>query len=611
MQLLENYGGKDERVSYQRGPLTGHAEENGGMKFVWIGGAMLGLLSISACGSKQSSGVADESSRAIAVTYNGDTAAAREIDGVLRARNLVNTGQNAFYEREPVISFRVNKETNLEITAGSDAADLLMLIVGPGLPYSDDDTYGLNPSIRTQFTPGVYHVYVGVWSGSSSDVPFKLSLRDPSDESPDFVQESFGERRAVPARRGEPNLSAASALPTLTLKDSDASEQHSAVLTPLLSPDDCQGFYDFSQPLIEIDPRELGQGGARLVLSGEADGSTVDTMLYGVAADGSIVCNDDFDGLNAGLELVGGDNAPIKIFAGLWDGSLLGGEVTFTLSATTMSAQSFKIETIQSRFQGEPLHVAIKGRNRHSLEPMGAGCVGYVRDLETPDWKVNVTQRGLALDFRAQGGQDPVMAVRTPSGEVFCNDDAEGLNSSVLIAEAATGEYQVWGGSWNPGQPTSSVLSVRGVTPLTTRGVRPVGVENFGEHSLTVTPRKPVSVLGNPQLCNGGAVGHMDLDSPSAAFENTTSGSLYLLVRTTADFDTSMVARGTGGFMECTDDDVALDALSIVPLAPGEKAYVWVGSFDQANAGKRITLRYAFVEEDSARDESLIQSFFE
>lgn len=585
------------------------------MRHVWMSGAVMSLMSLglAACGGKQTAAeTALEAQGSVGATYAG-TVETQRVESVLRARDLVNMGQGGHYEREPSFRFRVTQETELEVAASSDQADLMLIVSGPGLPYMNDDNYGLNPAVKTRFTPGVYSVHVGTWQGSDADIPYTLHLRSADAEPMD---ESWAGGHPATEGNGAPEaeamLNAAPALGTFVLGQISEERQRTAQLVPQnRSTGDCYGIFALDRPIAELDPRQLGDDGVRVILSGKAaNGSNVDTVLYGIDEQGNEICSDDFAGLDAGFELMGGDHAPITIFAGSWDGSGGGNATTFELKFVDVPARNYEFDTVESRFRGEPLFAAVKGYNRDSISGLGPECVGYVRDAEKPDWSVRVARGAGSLVFRAQGSGDPVMAVQTPSGEFYCNDDGVDLNSVVLIPRADAGEYKVWAGSWTENEQVSTVLSLRASTPMNAPSGGVVGVEDFQEHQLRVTAQSPRAVLGDAQFCEGNAVGYIDTERPSAVFENTTSGNLYLFVRSTADFDTAMIARSSAGFLECTDDDVNYDALSVIQLAPGEQAYIWAGSYNEADARKEITLRYAFLNEEAESAQEIAEGFF-
>ena len=80
---------------------------------------------------------------------------------------------------EPQHTFRVNGTAEARVVARG-AADLVMVITGPGGPYCNDDFEGLNPGFQRTFTEGDYQVYVGTWSSSQqTDDSYTLAFGAP------------------------------------------------------------------------------------------------------------------------------------------------------------------------------------------------------------------------------------------------------------------------------------------------------------------------------------------------------------------------------------------------------------------------------------------------
>lgn len=208
----------------------------------------------------------------------------------------------------------------------------MLLITGPALPFMNDDTYGLNPAVRARFAPGEYNVHIGVWQGSQSVVPYTFHLRSGDDEP--LGEEWHGEGAYIPT--GAPNLEAEPALGTLVLGQHEGARRLSAnqeadFRTTL----DCYGYFALEQPLVVIDPRDLVDSGARVVLAGDrGNGVTVDTLLIGIEADGSVFCVDDFEGENAGFDILNPERGAVKIFAGTWLPNAEGASVGFVLTVT-------------------------------------------------------------------------------------------------------------------------------------------------------------------------------------------------------------------------------------------------------------------------------------
>ncbi|PWE30230.1 hypothetical protein C4N9_05905 [Pararhodobacter marinus] len=73
---------------------------------------------------------------------------------------------------------------------------------------------------------------------------------------------------------------------------------------------------------------------------------------------------------------------------------------------------------------------------------------GYV--IENPDFTMQYDALGMgrALEIRVDGDCDTVLLVNTASGEWLFNDDAMEMNPALRIENAASGQYDIWVGTY-------------------------------------------------------------------------------------------------------------------------------------------------------------------
>ena len=94
-----------------------------------------------------------------------------------------------------------------------------------------------------------------------------------------------------------------------------------------------------------------------------------------------------------------------------------------------------------------------------NLQP---GCVGFI--ARAPDYRVNFTAgRGsLPLIFSVNAESDTTLVINDAGGNWVCDDDGgeQGLNPSITFASPASGQYDVWVGTFNEGQLQPSTLHV-------------------------------------------------------------------------------------------------------------------------------------------------------
>ncbi len=102
---------------------------------------------------------------------------------------------------------------------------------------------------------------------------------------------------------------------------------------------------------------------------------------------------------------------------------------------------------------------------------LGGDCSGFVS--EAPDYRVswNGTTSKIAFYFEAKtAGQDATILVNLPDGSWRCNDDisSDELNPMVIIENPATGQYDIWVGSYETGKFIEGTLMVTDVNKLNT-----------------------------------------------------------------------------------------------------------------------------------------------
>ncbi len=79
-------------------------------------------------------------------------------------------------------------------------------------------------------------------------------------------------------------------------------------------------------------------------------------------------------------------------------------------------------------------------------EPLGADDGTPLRHVNAaPSYVVNYGG-GDTLRFYATADLDTTLIVRTPTGELLYNDDANGVDPAVTASPAPAGAYQVWSG---------------------------------------------------------------------------------------------------------------------------------------------------------------------
>lgn len=88
-------------------------------------------------------------------------------------------------------------------------------------------------------------------------------------------------------------------------------------------------------------------------------------------------------------------------------------------------------------------------------------CPGFYPAQAALDLQFEAGNRyDLYFFVRGYDGADPLLAVMTPEGEVFCNDDGwYDLNPTVRIGRPSSGRYRIWIGTYD-GAPANVRLFI-------------------------------------------------------------------------------------------------------------------------------------------------------
>jgi len=110
---------------------------------------------------------------------------------------------------------------------------------------------------------------------------------------------------------------------------------------------------------------------------------------------------------------------------------------------------NFGTVSLNPGFMPDP-HVA-SGTSGGNLQASSwnASCTGWV--TQTPDHLFVAGGQFAALRIVAHSPNDTALVVQKPDGSYQCNDDSDGLNPMVVLANAPAGTYKVWIASYEQG----------------------------------------------------------------------------------------------------------------------------------------------------------------
>jgi hypothetical protein len=111
-----------------------------------------------------------------------------------------------------------------------------------------------------------------------------------------------------------------------------------------------------------------------------------------------------------------------------------------------------------------PVTISGTAGGAYASSVIGAGsmCTGYMGAL--PSHILEVTEQA-NLNFLGSATSDTVLFIRTPTGEMLCDDDGGGYPNPTLTHDAAPGRYQIWYATYSPGESVAYTLTVTVMPP--------------------------------------------------------------------------------------------------------------------------------------------------
>lgn len=255
-------------------------------------------------------------------------------------------------------------------------------------------------------------------------------------------------------------------------------------------------------------------------------------------------------------------------------GLLTAGAVALAIS-TAAQAQSWKASpsfgevSLSAGFSPDP-HVrrltaggSIAAQNRFS------DCRGYIADA--PDYRLHYSAGSLPLYINVDSDSDTTLVVNGPDGRWYCDDDGadEALNPLLYWSNPASGQYDIWVGTYSSGSGRPATLFISELGEQTEGGgygggsggygVDISAAAQFGNVTLNggflpdpwtrgVTAGGP---LGASSAISGDCRGYIT-SNPTVELNYTGSGNLYIY--TSGNVDTVIAVNRPDGSWVCDDD---------------------------------------------------------
>jgi hypothetical protein len=360
----------------------------------------------------------------------------------------------------------------------------------------------------------------------------------------------------------------------------------------------CAGFGRFDAPDAVLT---LAEGQRNLAVYARSE---VDLTLAVRTPDGQWLCNDDSFGLDPAVIV---DTAPAGdyiVFVGAFG---QGREGRFDLFANTgapswdgtvfQAGQPRQGRVMFDRDQaGRGAQVLAQGNvvadQPLSMLPIPNACAGHV-GIDAPDAIVTLGQREEMISLFATSQTDLVMAVRTPEGQWYCNDDSFGLNPAVQVYGASAGDYLVYVGAYSQGAAGRYVLMAAMGEPnwegLPDAGQpgRPnplaepsVGRVGFGP-ATAIDPRVIFDIAPSQTEARGlgeGCVGFITPAQPDLVV-SAEPRLPQLMVYMVAENDGVLLVVGPDGTIHCNDDFDGLNPGVMIPNPMAGDYAVFAGTY--------------------------------
>ncbi|MGB8714180.1 MAG: hypothetical protein WCD50_13785 [Onishia taeanensis] len=126
------------------------------------------------------------------------------------------------------------------------------------------------------------------------------------------------------------------------------------------------------------------------------------------------------------------------------------------------AAPLYETIELKSGFQPDPHQISISAGGDTDASEAGPNCSGFVNG-ETPDLEINFQAGQYPLSIYVESEADTTLVVYDANGNWHCNDDystTSGNNPALQWSSAPSGNYNVWVGTFNPGEMPQAVVKI-------------------------------------------------------------------------------------------------------------------------------------------------------
>jgi hypothetical protein len=321
---------------------------------------------------------------------------------------------------------------------------------------------------------------------------------------------------------------------------------------------------------------------------------------------GAVTCNDDQQGLDAGVMIDAPESGRYLVWAGELgprgaseSGVLSVSEIGFggvdnRLDVTASAL--FGSGRLQSGFLPDPFDVALEAGGPLDAD-LGLGgavvaegyCAGYV--TRAPSYELSYQAGEFPLYISAESDRDTTLVVNAPDGAWYCNDDFESLDPALEFADPQSGVYDIYVGTYGSGDPAPATLRISELNPgAPATPLDLVSDALAGDYSLAAgflpDPFQIEVMAGGPVDADENGAGDADMYCAGMVTTQPTveltwdgnGGRLSLFVE--SEVDTTLVVNMPDGSWMCDDDGgLGVDAALELESAPSGVYDIFVGRF--------------------------------
>jgi serine protease Do len=119
---------------------------------------------------------------------------------------------------------------------------------------------------------------------------------------------------------------------------------------------------------------------------------------------------------------------------------------------------------LRAGFEPDPREVPVEAGGDREATGIGPDCAGWI-DFSKPDVDLNYTSGQYPLYISVVAGTDTTLVVNDSAGNWVCNDDLDGVNPGIVVPNPASGNYNIWVGTFERGSPQRATLRISEVPP--------------------------------------------------------------------------------------------------------------------------------------------------